>query len=129
MKAWLRFFCVAATAPAFGAEAVLMPARGIAAHRGGAATHPENTLPAFAEAVRLGAHRIEFARAISRDARLPGWIAALRTAGVRIHYYHAEDPAEAARLLAPGVDFVLADAVAAVMAGQRGLAPLVPVLP
>lgn len=256
-----------------------LPGRGIAAHRGGAATHPENTLPAFAEAVRLGAHMIELDVAISRDGvlvlmhdatvnrttdgkgkvndltlaelkqldaggwkdrrfagtrvptlaealammprnvwlnvdfkadarfagrsadaarrvaelvvatsrlnqvlfaarggdvaaakavapsllicnmdrrpdpadyvraaiaaradfiqlrdcardeRLPGWIAALKAAGVRINYFYANDPAEAARLLGLGVDFVLADAVAAVMAGQRDLPPLVPLFP
>lgn len=37
-----------------------LPRRGIAAHRGGTTTHPENTLAAFREAVRLGAHQIEF---------------------------------------------------------------------
>ena len=36
-----------------------LPARGIAAHRGGAGTAPENTLAAFREAARLGAHQIE----------------------------------------------------------------------
>jgi glycerophosphoryl diester phosphodiesterase len=36
-----------------------LPERGISAHRGGAARHPENTLAAFREAVRLGAHQIE----------------------------------------------------------------------
>jgi glycerophosphoryl diester phosphodiesterase len=34
--------------------------RGVGAHRGGAATRPENTCAAFREAVRLGAHQIEF---------------------------------------------------------------------
>lgn len=38
----------------------LLPARGICAHRGGAATHPENTLSAFRNAASLGAHQIEF---------------------------------------------------------------------
>ncbi len=262
---------------AAAASAPVLPTRGIAAHRGGAATHPENTLPAFAEAVRLGAHMIELDVAISRDGvlvlmhdatvnrttdgkgkvndltleelkrldagawkdrrfagtrvptlaealemmprnvwlnvdfkadarfagqsadaarrvaelvvatdrlhqvlfaarggdvaaatavapgllicnmdrkpdpadyvqaaiaaradfiqlrdcardvRLPAWIAALKAAGVRINYFYANDPAEAARLLALGVDFVLADAVGAVMAGQRDLPPVVPV--
>ena len=262
---------------AAAASAPVLPTRGIAAHRGGAATHPENTLPAFAEAVRLGAHMIELDVAISRDgvlvlmhdatvnrttdgkgkvndltlaelkrldagawkdrrfsgtrvptlaealammprnvwlnvdfkadarfagqsadaarrvaelvvamdrlhqvlfaarggdvaaakavapgllicsmdrkpdpadyvqaaitaradfiqlrdcardARLPAWIAALQAAGVRINYFYANDPAEAARLLALGVDFVLVDAVGAVMAGQRDLPPVVPV--
>ena len=37
-----------------------LPGRGVAAHRGGSATHPENTCAAFREAVRLGAHQIEF---------------------------------------------------------------------
>jgi len=38
---------------------VVMPRRGICAHRGANSTHPENTLPAFLEAIRLGAHQIE----------------------------------------------------------------------
>lgn len=37
-----------------------MPRRGISAHRGASRTHPENTLAAFREAIRLGAHQIEF---------------------------------------------------------------------
>ena len=37
-----------------------LPERGIGAHRGGAATHPENTLAAFRHAVALGVHQIEF---------------------------------------------------------------------
>ncbi|NLE40042.1 MAG: glycerophosphodiester phosphodiesterase [Pirellulaceae bacterium] len=36
-----------------------LPNRGISAHRGACATHPENTLAAFREAIRLGAHQIE----------------------------------------------------------------------
>ncbi len=36
-----------------------LPERGVAAHRGGAAHRPENTLAAFAEAIALGAHQIE----------------------------------------------------------------------
>ena len=258
------------------ADSVALPTRGIAAHRGGATTHPENTLPAFAEAVRLGAHMIEFDVAISRDgvlvlmhdatvnrttngkgkvneftlaelkrldagawkdarfagarvptleealammprnvwlnvdfkadarfagksadaarrvammvaasgrlhqvlfaarggdiaaaravapgllicnmdrkpdpadyvqaaiaqradfiqlrdcakdARLPAWIAALKAAGVRINYFYSNEPAEAARLLALGVDFVLVDAVEAVLTKQTGLVPPVP---
>ncbi len=38
---------------------VELPPRGVAAHRGGAHTRPENTLAAFREALRLGAHQIE----------------------------------------------------------------------
>jgi glycerophosphoryl diester phosphodiesterase len=36
-----------------------LPARGICAHRGASHTHPENTLAAIDEAVRLGAQQIE----------------------------------------------------------------------
>lgn len=36
-----------------------MPARGICAHRGENRVHPENTLAAFREALRLGAHQVE----------------------------------------------------------------------
>lgn len=39
---------------------VALPQRGICAHRGANSTHPENTLPAFREAIRLGSHQIEF---------------------------------------------------------------------
>jgi len=49
---------------------VRMPARGICAHRGASDTHPENTLAAFREAIRLGAHMIEFDVALTRDGQL-----------------------------------------------------------
>jgi glycerophosphoryl diester phosphodiesterase len=49
------------------AEVSRMPARGLCAHRGGMATQPENTLPAFREALRLGAHMIEFDLRLTRD--------------------------------------------------------------
>jgi glycerophosphoryl diester phosphodiesterase len=47
-----------------------MPARGICAHRGAMDTHPENTLSAFHEAVRLGAHMIELDVRITKDGHL-----------------------------------------------------------
>lgn len=47
-----------------------MPQRGLCAHRGGMATHPENTLPAFREALRLGAHMIEFDVRFTKDGVL-----------------------------------------------------------
>lgn len=47
-----------------------MPARGICAHRGAMDTHPENTLAAFHEAVRLGAHMIEFDVRMTKDGHL-----------------------------------------------------------
>ncbi len=37
-----------------------LPKRGIAAHRGGAASAPENTVAAFRQAVALGVHQVEF---------------------------------------------------------------------
>lgn len=40
--------------------AVTMPDRGLAAIHGSSLTHPENTLAAFREAIRLGVHQIEF---------------------------------------------------------------------
>jgi alkaline phosphatase D len=49
---------------------IKMPARGICAHRGASESHPENTLSAFREAIRLGAQMIEFDVALSRDGKL-----------------------------------------------------------
>ena len=42
----------------------------IYAHRGSSGTHPENTLPAFAEAVRVGADGIELDVHLSKDGYL-----------------------------------------------------------
>ncbi len=47
-----------------------LPQRGVCAHRGAMATHPENTLPAFREAIRLGAHMIEFDVQTTKDGKL-----------------------------------------------------------
>ena len=47
-----------------------LPQRGICAHRGARFTHPENTLPAFQEAIHLGAHMIEFDVRMSQDGEL-----------------------------------------------------------
>jgi glycerophosphoryl diester phosphodiesterase len=44
-----------------------LPQRGLCAHRGASDTHPENTLAAFREAVRLGAHMIELDVCLSKD--------------------------------------------------------------
>ncbi|QRR00658.1 alkaline phosphatase family protein [Dyadobacter sandarakinus] len=49
---------------------VQMPVRGLCAHRGCMDTHPENTLPAFREAVRLGAQMIEFDIQLTRDSAM-----------------------------------------------------------
>ncbi len=47
-----------------------MPQRGLCAHRGAMSTHPENTLPALEEAVRLGAQMIEFDVQLTKDGAL-----------------------------------------------------------
>ncbi|TWU14096.1 Glycerophosphoryl diester phosphodiesterase [Symmachiella macrocystis] len=51
-------------------QGVDMPQRGICAHRGASNTHPENTLAAFREAIRLGAQMIEFDVALTKDGQL-----------------------------------------------------------
>ena len=47
-----------------------MPTRGICAHRGASDSHPENTIAAFREAIRLGAHMIELDVTLSSDGKL-----------------------------------------------------------
>ena len=60
----LTVFCCMGLSPATaggpGEGSVTMPDRGICAHRGASDTHPENTIEAFREAIRLGAQMIEF---------------------------------------------------------------------
>lgn len=53
----------------FGQSATL-PSNGICAHRGAMETHPENTISALKEAVRLGAQMIEFDVRMTKDGRL-----------------------------------------------------------
>lgn len=65
-------------------------------------------------------------RDCAKDARFPAWIAALKAASIRINYFYANDPAEVGRLLAAGVDFVLVDELAAVLALRKEIAPWVP---
>ncbi|MCD6598276.1 MAG: hypothetical protein J7L04_11340 [Bacteroidales bacterium] len=48
----------------------VMPSRGICAHRGAMDTHPENTLSAFKEAVRLGVQMIELDVRLTKDEQL-----------------------------------------------------------
>jgi len=52
------------------AAEISMPSRGVCAHRGASETHPENTLSASHEAIRLGAQMIEFDVALSKDGEL-----------------------------------------------------------
>jgi len=47
-----------------------LPDRGICSHRGAMDTHPENTLAAFNEAVRLGARMIELDVRMTKDGHL-----------------------------------------------------------
>jgi len=49
------------------ATTIQMPTKGICAHRGASETHPENTVAAFNEAVRLGVQMIEFDVQRSKD--------------------------------------------------------------
>jgi glycerophosphoryl diester phosphodiesterase len=53
--------------PSAADEGIDMPVRGICAHRGANVSHPENTLVAFKEAIRLGVHQIEFDVHLSKD--------------------------------------------------------------
>lgn len=62
--------CILVACADSDAPAKEMPSRGICAHRGAMATHPENTLAAFHEAVRLGAHMIEFDINLTKDERI-----------------------------------------------------------
>ena len=47
-----------------------LPRRGICAHRGAMDTHPENTIAAFKEAMRLGAQMIELDVRLTKDRQL-----------------------------------------------------------
>ena len=62
--------CFFSWASAAEPEPVAMPTKGICAHRGASDTHPENTIPAFREAIRQGAQMIEFDVALSKDGKL-----------------------------------------------------------
>jgi glycerophosphoryl diester phosphodiesterase len=48
----------------------VLPGRGICAHRGARTTFPENTIPAFKEAVRLGVQQIEFDVCRTKDGAM-----------------------------------------------------------
>lgn len=51
-------------------ETYTLPNNGICAHRGANNTHPENTIAAFNEAIRLGAEMIEFDVRMTKDKKL-----------------------------------------------------------
>ncbi|MDD4107949.1 MAG: glycerophosphodiester phosphodiesterase family protein [Prolixibacteraceae bacterium] len=48
----------------------ILPERGLCAHRGAMQSHPENTLAAFREALKAGAHMIEFDVQLTSDNEL-----------------------------------------------------------
>ncbi|MEO9894116.1 glycerophosphodiester phosphodiesterase family protein [Aurantibacter sp.] len=52
------------------AQSNKLPKKGICAHRGAMEHHPENTIAAFKEAIRLGAQMIEFDVRLTKDKRL-----------------------------------------------------------
>jgi len=64
--------CVLFIAPGGSAERddITLPQWGVCAHRGASATHPENTVAALLEAVRLGAQMVEIDLALSRDRQI-----------------------------------------------------------
>ena len=66
---WGHFAYPSSSAAAEPAGRV-MPRRGICAHRGASKSHPENTLAAFREAIRLGVHQIEFDVNMTKDGHL-----------------------------------------------------------
>jgi len=51
-------------------KTIVLPERGLCAHRGAMDTRPENTVPAFEEAARLGAQMIEFDVCLTKDGEL-----------------------------------------------------------
>jgi len=61
--------CLGTGALSARATEIVMPTRGISAHRGASRSHPENTIAAFKEAIRLGAHQIEFDVYLTRDKK------------------------------------------------------------
>ena len=58
------------TASSAPPDPLVLPARGICAHRGAMATHPENTIVALKEALRLGVHVVEFDVHWTKDRQL-----------------------------------------------------------
>jgi len=65
---FVAFLFVLSTLPLRAAEK--LPERGISAHRGENGVFPENTVPGFLEAVRLGASQVEFDVRRTKDDRL-----------------------------------------------------------
>jgi glycerophosphoryl diester phosphodiesterase len=66
----LLFFLCSGSLTKAQTSQVTMPQRGLCAHRGCMDTHPENTLPAFQQAIALGAQMIEFDIQLTKDSAL-----------------------------------------------------------
>jgi glycerophosphoryl diester phosphodiesterase len=75
-KNTIRTFCTGivlllSITTAFAQKAkIVMPERGLCAHRGGFESTPENTVPGFNEAIKYGAQMIEFDIQFSKDSAL-----------------------------------------------------------
>ncbi|WP_207534183.1 glycerophosphodiester phosphodiesterase [Desertivirga arenae] len=70
MKNFLILLLLASFTCIEAQTSIQLPQKGLCAHRGAMDTHPENTLPAFKEAIRLGAQMIEFDVQLSKDGKL-----------------------------------------------------------
>jgi glycerophosphoryl diester phosphodiesterase len=70
MKQMCFAWCLAVAVVAVLPAAEVLPKHGISAHRGENGVFPENTVPGFLEAVRLGASQIEFDVQRTKDGRL-----------------------------------------------------------
>ena len=64
----LVFIMMAFSAPLFSQNQ--LPDYGICEHRGAMDTHPENTISAFKEAIRLGTQMIELDVRLTEDKKL-----------------------------------------------------------
>ncbi len=74
MKSYLKvqifFFLVLSSSYLNAQSGIVMPSGGICAHRGSKDTHPENTISAFKEAIRLGVQMIELDVQLTKDGHL-----------------------------------------------------------
>ncbi len=67
IKSIMIFLLCGLMIQAVGQNKIVLPERGLCAHRGAMQTHPENTIPAFRAAVEAGAHMIEFDVWLTKD--------------------------------------------------------------
>jgi glycerophosphoryl diester phosphodiesterase len=75
MKSYIKtiyiVICCTISITAFAQKSkYVMPTKGICAHRGGMDTHPENTIPAFKDAISKGVQMMEFDIQFSKDSVL-----------------------------------------------------------